>query len=356
MTRAIVNYKKSVQQIYLPPHGNKYWKFEDLIGHGNIRYFSFGRNALVEGLAAAGVGKGDKILIPGFICREVLSAINSIGAVPTYYKVDKNLKMYEAPENLPHVKAILFVNYFGFPQNLSSFRKYCNRTGAILIEDNAHGLFSQDDDGRYLGTRGDIGIFSLRKTIPMPDGAALVVNNPDIAYKLKPQIPFNAKYEPASFKIKQGLRRLVPLIGATSVQSVTSCIRFFRKLLTGYEIYPSMSNDEYILPDQVAPCANLFSYLSAVDIVEEKGRRRELYNWIDTLLKHLDCEPVFKTFPDYVVPYCYPFYAGHSKISKIKKLLNKQSLQCFQWPDLPKAVEPIAPEHYRNMWLVQFLW
>ncbi len=356
MDRLAINYKKRIQQIYLPPQGDKQWRLEDLIGHDNIRYFSFGRHALVEGLIIAGVKKDDRVLLPGFICRDVLSAVNSIGALPSYYAVDKEFKICTSLDDLPHAKVILAVNYFGFAQNLSPFREYCNRTGAILIEDNAHGLFSQDEDGRFLGTRGDIGIFSFRKTIPIPDGAALVINNPDIAYKLKPQIQFNGKYEPASFKVKQWLRRLVPLIGTTSIQSIISCIRFFRKLRTGYEIYPSTPDAEYILPVRVAPCANLFSYLSSVDIVEEKIRRRELYVWVDTLLKHLDCEPVFKTFPDHVVPYSYPFYMKPSKISKIKAILKKQSLQCFQWPDLPEAMKPVSPEHYKNMWNVQFLW
>ncbi len=356
MADLIINYKKRIQQIYLPPQGDKYWRFEDIIGHNNIRYFSFGRHALSEGLVISGIKEGDKVLLPGFICKDLLASINSIGAVPLYYEVDKKLKICIAPEDLPDAKAILAVNYFGFPQDLPPFREYCKHTGAILIEDNAHGLFSQDEDGRYLGTRGDIGIFSLRKTIPMPNGAALVVNNPNIACKLKPQISFNGKYEPASFKIKQGLRRLVPLIGATSIQSVISCVRCFRKMRTGCEIYPSMPDDEYILPAQVAPCANLFSYLSSVDIAEEKVRRRELYILIDKLLKHSGCKPVFETLPEHAVPYCYPFYAKPSEISMIKTILKKQSLQCFQWSDLPEAVKSVAPVHYRNMWNVPFLW
>lgn len=356
MSEHIINYKKRIQQIYLPPQGGKYWRFEDIIGHKNIRYFSFGRHALSEGLIISGIKEGDKVLLPGFICRDLLASINSIGAIPIYYEVDKKLKICTAPEDLPDAKAILAVNYFGFTQDLVPFRKYCEQTGAVLIEDNAHGLFSQDEDGKLLGTRGDIGIFSFRKTVPIPNGAALVVNNPDIAYRLTPQIQFNGKHESPSFKIKQELRRLSPLIGSTSMQSIISCIRFFRKLLTGYEIYPSMPDNEYILPAQVSPCGSLLSYMASVDIVEEKDRRRELYMWVDTLLKHLDCEPVFKTLPDDVVPYSYPFYTRPSEIVRIKAILKKCSLQCFQWPDLPEAMKPVALEHYKNMWNVQFLW
>lgn len=356
MAELAIDYKKRIQQTFLPPQGNKYWRLEDLIGHNNIRYFSFGRHALAEGLIVAGVKKDDRVLLPGFICRDVLSAVNSIGAVAVYYDVGRDLRMSTPLEDLPNAKAIIAVNYFGFPQDLVPFIEYCKSNSAVLIEDNAHGLFSCDKDSKLLGTRGDVSIFSLRKTIPMPDGAALVVNNPHIACKLKPQIPFNTKHESPSFKIKQGLRRLVPLIGATSIQSVISCIRYFRKLRTSYEIYPSMSDNEYILPDHIAPCSGLLSYMASIDIVEEKIRRRELYIWVDTLIRHLDCEPVFETLHEQVVPYCYPFYAKPSEIRRIKAVLKGHSIYCLKWPALPKAIESTTHDHYKNMWLVQLLW
>lgn len=356
MSEHIINYKKRIQQIYLPPQGSKYWQFENVIGHNNIRYFSFGRHALSEGLIISGIKEGDKVLLPGFICKDLLASINSIGAIPIYYEVGKDLNICTAPEDLPDAKAILAVNYFGFPQDLVPFLKYCEQTGAVLIEDNAHGLFSKDKDGRYLGTRGDIGVFSLRKTIPMPNGAALVVNNSDIAYRLKPQIPFNGKHESPSFKIKQGLRRLSPLIGSTSMQSAISVVRFLRKMRTGHEIAPSQPDAEFILPENPLPCSKLFSYLFSIDINEEIKRRRELYIWVDMLLKDMPCTPVFKTLHEQVIPYGYPFYSSGMMIIKIKKALKSYALRCFQWPDLPDVIISSAPEHYKTIWVVGFLW
>ena len=123
------------------------------------------------------VKKGDKILLPSFICRDVLSSINVLEAEAIFYDVDSKLEPLKSLKYLPESKAIISVNYFGFPQDLTPFNNYCNRTGSVLIEDNAHGLFSRDKNGHFLGARGDIGIFSLRKTLPLLNGAALVVNN-----------------------------------------------------------------------------------------------------------------------------------------------------------------------------------
>ena len=75
--------------------------------------------------------------------------------------------------NSQHCKALLAVNYFGFAQDLAPFREYCLRTGATLIEDNAHGFLSKDTSGVLLGTRADLGITSIRKTFRLVNGAAL---------------------------------------------------------------------------------------------------------------------------------------------------------------------------------------
>lgn len=103
------------------------------------RYFSLGRHALRAGFSALGVGKGDLVLMPAFICRDLLAAVHAVQAEVLFYPVDEHL----VPHSLPvddRVKAVLSVNYFGFPQALDLLRDYCTNSGAALIEDNAHGF------------------------------------------------------------------------------------------------------------------------------------------------------------------------------------------------------------------------
>lgn len=345
-----------VKQIYLPPLGHGNLRLKELLGSNNIRFFTYGRYALLEGLRIIGVGPEDKVLIPEFICRDLLSSINHIRALPVYYPVDKNLELNGTVNGLPKAKAIVAVDYFGFPQNLSLFREYCQKTGAVLIEDNAHGLFSKDENGQWLGTRGDIGIFSLRKTIPMPDGAAFVLNNTNRGYKLNPQLEFSSAAEPFSFMAKQLLRRLVPVIGVKPLRFATITRRFLRRIKAGNEIAPSLPDAEYRLPSKANPCKKLLAYLSSVDIRGEINRRRQLYTYVDKLIKELDCHPVFNGLPDNVVPYGYPFYSSEKQIEPVKRLLEKNGLECFKWPELPDVIKPSAPEHYKTIWFVSFLW
>lgn len=286
----------------------------------------------------------------------MLSSINSVGVIPIYYPVDKGLQLCLEVDNLPYASAIIAVNYFGFPQDLAPFYDYCKRTSAVLIEDNAHGLFSRDENGQILGTRCDLGIFSFRKTVSLPNGAAIIVNSDNAKYKLREQLPFEKYVEPFSFKIKQTLRTLSPWISISLLKASISFIRYFRKLRTGYEIAPSVIDAEHVIPCQPSPCKKLFSYLSSIDIKLEIMRRRELYIWIDSLLKDTSCEPIFKELPEYTVPYAYPFYASDDKIEKIKKKLKKHSLECFRWPELPSSILHTTIEHYKTVWIIQFLW
>ncbi|MBI5195855.1 MAG: DegT/DnrJ/EryC1/StrS aminotransferase family protein [Nitrospirae bacterium] len=345
-----------VRQIYLPPPGHGALRLGDFFGNNNIRFFSYGRHALLEGLKIAGVAPGERVLIPGFICRDLLSAVNSLGAKVEYYPVDRLLQLSVSPDAMPDSKVILAVNYFGFPQDLRPFRDYCKKTGAVLIEDNAHGLFSRDENSSFLGTRGDFGIFSLRKTIPMPNGAALILNNLNAGYNLEPQIAFSPSVEPLSFRLKQLLRKIAPFIGVSLLQFVISLNRHMRRLRTGYEIMPSASDAEYILPEGPSPSSELFSYLSSVDVSKEIKRRRELYIALEPILKEAGAQPVFKSLPAGVAPYAYPFYASDEQTGSINKLLRKYGLECFRWPELPDAVKSSAPEHYKTIWFVSFLW
>lgn len=355
---ATVDYHKRINQVYAPPtkRWRTRWELSDCVGHDNIRYFSYARHALVAGLRCIGVEEGDKILLPSFICRDLLSSIHAVNAVPIYYDVDKKLELSQKPDDLPNCKAIIAVNYFGFPQKLNSFKKYCIRTDAVLIEDNAHGLFGRDEDGSLLGCRGDIGIFSLRKTISTPNGAALVVTNSKYTSKLESQIEFKRTLR-LSFISKNILRSLLPLIRIRGVMFLTFAIRYIRKILTGHEIPPSTPNAEIVLPTCCsAPSLDLLPLLNVVDVSEEILRRRELYIWLDSRLRGMNCKPVYANLPEGVVPYCYPFYATDNQALKINRILSDYGLECFPWPELPDELRQNSFEYYKKVWMVNFLW
>ncbi|HAJ26438.1 MAG TPA: hypothetical protein DCG53_04205 [Syntrophus sp. (in: bacteria)] len=356
MYRSAKDIAGRIHDLYFPASHKVSWSFDGFIGWRPVRYFSYGRWALFEALQIAGIGKNDKILLPAFICRDILSAINTIGAIPVYYQVDKHMQLADAPDSLIPAKAILMVNYFGFPQELSSFQHYCRKTGAVLIEDNAHGFLSRDKEGQALGTRGDLGIFSLRKTLTLPNGAAMVINIPDKGYMIKRQIEPEQKRVSASFAAKRFLQNTRQLVNLRTIRIMTSAIRTVRKMTTGHGIAPSAPDVEFKLPGNAAPCMKLQYSLDHLDVEQEITRRRELYRLLDAVMRQNGFEPVFATLSAQVVPYAYPFFVSENQIDRAKKVLSMINLECFSWPELPEDVVPIAPDWFRNIRIISFSW
>ena len=51
----------------------------------------YGRQALAIGLHRLGIGAGDLILLPGFVCRDLIGAVRTVGSDVRFYDVDERL-------------------------------------------------------------------------------------------------------------------------------------------------------------------------------------------------------------------------------------------------------------------------
>lgn len=321
---------------------------------GESRYFRLGRHALLAGLKLIQLRAGDAVLMPAFICRDLLAPIHAVGAEPVFYDIDRQLRPMILPE-IQNVRAVLAVNYFGFPQDLTPFRIYCERHNATLIEDNAHGFLSHDETGSALGARGDLGIFSIRKTFALPDGAALMVNKLEWQSRLEQQLPCRSEFLPPIYWAKRGLVRLQQQTGFPLLALGQGLVRSIRRWRTGYVVKPSLPESEHAMPPGHEPHCYTMEVMRRLDGDGEATRRRKLYREFHARLASFDIQPVFGELPAGTVPYGYPFYADEQAVQVVAKLAHKQALDCIHWPDLPSAVAPVAPLHYRSLWLINFL-
>lgn len=337
-----------IGSIYHPPKAREPWRLDELLACP-ASYYSLGRWALVDALKASGVRPGDKVLLPGFICRDLLASLYAVKAVPVFYPVSEKLGLSGDLNDFPRARAAIAVNYFGFPQDLGPFREYRRRTGAVLIEDNAHGLFSRDEDGQWLGTRGDLGVFSLRKSMALPNGGALVLHPGSVL--VLPPSPLFRKAGGPRWRLKQTFRRAT---GSWDTRRTFRLLENLRKL--GPHNGKAEDDSEVRIPPPPDPCLELSAPLVAADPALEAERRRALYGFCEDLLVREGVQPVFRQLPGRTVPYAFPFFAQAETVPSVQKLLGRHGLRCLPWPDLPRAVEPAAPKHYRNLWLAHFLW
>jgi hypothetical protein len=134
-----------------------------------------GRSAIYQALRLAGIGPGDEVLVPDYHCIAMIVPILALGARPVFYAIDAEL-MAQPDAIRPQIskasKALLVVNYFGFPNRLAACAELCRAHGLMMIEDCAHSLYGRSD-GQSLGSFGDYSICSMRKFLPVQDGGLL---------------------------------------------------------------------------------------------------------------------------------------------------------------------------------------
>lgn len=119
-----------------------------------------GRDALRLVLTAGATRAGwQRVLVPSFLCQEVVESIKAEGFDVSAYEDDPR-----RPIAAPHGTAddvVLVVNTFGVRA-----RPHDAARGAAVIEDHTHDPWSDWAQS----SQADYCIASLRKTLPMPDG------------------------------------------------------------------------------------------------------------------------------------------------------------------------------------------
>ena len=166
------------------------WPF-DPIGDRSAEFTNRGRTGIEIICRLWGWRPGDEILVPSYHCGAELDVFLAMGISVRLYKIDLHL-MIDVKEIerriTPETRGVYAIHYFGMPQQLEELSALCRSRGLKLIEDCALALFSCLPDGRSVGTVSDAAIFSFTKTLPVPDGGAVVwrAGAPDLSYPMKP--------------------------------------------------------------------------------------------------------------------------------------------------------------------------
>jgi perosamine synthetase len=102
---------------------------------------------------------------------------------PQYYCLDVNSIRQKITGQ---TKAILIVDLFGMPYDADAINALAKQHGIVVIEDAAQAAGAKYK-GKYAGTLGDIGVYSLNihKHIQCGEGGIAVTNNDETAMKLR---------------------------------------------------------------------------------------------------------------------------------------------------------------------------
>lgn len=309
-----------------------------------------GTAAIALAVQHAGIGEGDKVLLPAFHCRSMVDGATSTGAGTDFYRIkaDLSVNMDDIETRCgPETRLILIAHYFGFPQPESGrIRELCNRRGIILLEDCAHAWFGYRD-GRPIGSDGDYAVGSARKFFPLHDGGFIVSARRDL-HDIHPKPAGLKQNMRAAVDIVEEAvryRRLRPLnyLGAPFF-AMKQRLRGRMQLVNGQDSNIMSPPDRTEWSAMTTVSRKVMQAASTSRIV---ARRRANYSKMASILKGArGIRLLYPELPDTVVPYMIPILAGDP--GRLYPALRNLGIPVYRWEDTPQGICAVT-DQYRDM-------
>src|SRR5712691_2504104 len=145
----------------------------------SLHSYYLARNAIYA-LAQVWGLRNQEILFPAYCHGVELETLLAAGVVVRFYPVgpDMRVRAQDIASLLSQrTRAVYLIHYLGFPGPVEEVSSLCRDRGLLLIEDCALALLSRLGE-RPLGSFGDAAVFCFYKTLPVPNGGALLLRKP----------------------------------------------------------------------------------------------------------------------------------------------------------------------------------
>jgi len=248
----------------------------DLVGVRHAVALSSGTAALHLALVAAGVRRGDTVLVPSFTFVATANAVMYLGARPVFldstadsWNVDPGLVADELRSRatrgqLP--RAVVTVDMYGQCADYDPLLAACDRYGVALIEDAAEAL-GASYRGRPAGSFGLAGVLSFNgnKIVTTGGGGMLVTDDGRVATHTR-QLATQARepvphYEHRTVGYNYRLSNLLAAVGRGQVQRLDDLIaarretaRYYRAALADLPGLTFMPIADYGVPNWWLTC------------------------------------------------------------------------------------------------------
>ena len=163
---------------------SKYQNVKYSIGVGS------GTDAIFLSLKALNIGKGDEVITPTYSFYATVGAIVATGATPIFADIKNDLNIDEnkiLSLISKKTKAIVPVHWSGRICNMSKICKIAKKFKIHIVEDACHAILAHDENGKYAGSFGITGCFSmhpLKNLNVWGDGGVITTNSNRIYKKL----------------------------------------------------------------------------------------------------------------------------------------------------------------------------
>ncbi len=144
-------------------------------------------------LLAAGIGPGDRVLVPDWTFAATANAVFHAGAEPFFADITGDSWTLDTAEvrqilrqSARRIRAVIAVHALGHPAELAPLAAICRDAGVAMIEDAA-GALGAYYQGRPVGGFGDFAVFSFNgnKTVTAGGGGMVVTNDGTAAERMR---------------------------------------------------------------------------------------------------------------------------------------------------------------------------
>ena len=165
-------------------------EFAKFVGARHAIAVNSGTAALHMAVLAAGVKRGDEVILPSFTFVATAETVVLAGAKPVFVDIDPETYTV-SPEEVEKAvsgktKAIIAVDLYGMSADMKPLREIADKHGLRLIEDaaQAHGAVY---DGKPVGAYADMACWSFyaSKNMTTGEGGMITTNDEELAEKLR---------------------------------------------------------------------------------------------------------------------------------------------------------------------------
>ena len=153
----------------------------ELLGVKHALMVNSGTSAIICALTGAGIGPGDEVIVPGYTYISTAAAVVGVGAIPVIAEIDESLGM--DPQDVekkitPYTRAIIPVHMQGVPARVDALVEVARKHSLKIVEDCCQCVGGRYK-GRYVGTLGDAGAWSLNyyKVITTGEGGLIYTDD-----------------------------------------------------------------------------------------------------------------------------------------------------------------------------------
>jgi dTDP-4-amino-4,6-dideoxygalactose transaminase len=165
-------------------------EFSAHVGGRHCVAMNSGTSALHLGFIAAGIERGDEVIVPSFSFAATANSVVLAGGVPVFADIDPQTFNMD-PDHVESLitkktKAIMPVHLYGHIAAMDRFEEISSKHGVKIIEDAAQGHLASMN-GRNSGEFGVVASFSFYPTKNMTagEGGMVVTDDADIARMLR---------------------------------------------------------------------------------------------------------------------------------------------------------------------------